>query len=100
MARYPVLKPQKTAQERLLRLPEQRHVATTLAAAQRRQQPNHQHLNQIVARRVAPARVLNMLKKSAKTLPWRRSFHNREHRFVNRITPNSYPNLQKRIPCG
>ena len=66
MARYPVLKPQKTAQERLLRPPEQRHVATTLAAAQRRQQPNHQHLNQIVARRVAPARVLNTFKNRRK----------------------------------
>jgi hypothetical protein len=58
MARNAILKPEKPAQERLLRLGEQAHVHRALPATQDRAHGYRQNLMKVVQRRIASARVV------------------------------------------
>jgi len=58
MAGHAILKPEKPAQERLLRLREKAHVHRALPATQNRAHGYHQNLMKVVQRRIASARVV------------------------------------------
>lgn len=61
MAGHAILKLEKPAQERLLRLGEQTHVHRALPAAQNRAHRYRQNLMKVVQRRIASARVVQTL---------------------------------------
>ena len=99
MARNAVFQLHEIAQKRLFFPSEQRHVRTPLATAKRREQPDHQHLVQVVPRRIAAPRLFNTLEYMGKIFHQSNPSILPTKDVLNQTKLNSYLKFQKRFPC-